>query len=414
MEQTEQYKLPLKKLYFEITRKCNMSCAHCMRGEAQSKSMSKEVIDAALDNVISISNVFITGGEPFLEPELIEYLVDGIIKRDILIHQFGVVTNGSILDQRIADSFSRIGKYISTKMAPYLTLEEKIERDLEDYTAAIGVSIDEFHSKIDCDSFLNFYNENTNNHVKIMIKDWNDDEDKDLDSHIERMKSWWLTVAGRAKLNKDILNHKSHYRRTPYRTVVGDYYVETSLVVGWNGQIGYCTNSSWEEMDRTSMGNILEKHLADILREKAFDEPFTKDEANYRDDVYSFYMEEMFDNMSKEQYEFMLTVIDLEYATRERIHKVYPYLPWEKVVELARHDMNIQLKPLLGEDFKIPFMSVENPGFFDATYKESIQYVGKFKSSHLWETLVGIGMYKDKPLLGVPDKMTRERKEICF
>lgn len=100
------------ELSVEITRKCNMKCAHCLRGDAQNKTISKEVIDSLLDQINSIGLLTLTGGEPFLEPEMIEYLFTGIIKRKIPILEVGCMTNGSIKSVALAHSFNKMAVYI--------------------------------------------------------------------------------------------------------------------------------------------------------------------------------------------------------------------------------------------------------------------------------------------------------------
>ena len=81
-------KLPFRSMALEITRKCNMKCPHCMRGKPQNQVLNKKVIDKFLDEIGTVQNLLLTGGEPFLEPEIIEYLVDGIIKRKSRILTF--------------------------------------------------------------------------------------------------------------------------------------------------------------------------------------------------------------------------------------------------------------------------------------------------------------------------------------
>ena len=428
MEQTKQYKLPLKKLYFEITRKCNMSCDHCMRGEAQNKSMSKEVIDAALDNVTFVDTIFVTGGEPCLEPELIAYVIDQIVARNIGLMYFGIVTNGSILDKRIADSLNKIGRYIheyrvgnlngNTEMLMRLDREEEIQPP-----AMFVMSLDEFHNKLiaDQDSFLRYYHKNCNKYVEVSIKDWKADEDAEL--HLERGKNKILTSTGRAKENQYIQNNYITYeRRPPFRTVLGDKCVETSVYIGVNGTVGYCTNSSFEEIDITSMGSILKEPLSEILKKYAFNEPFTKDEANYRDRLLlEAKILKNGDKANKENiaiYDMLVFLTDLEYATRERLRKSYPTLTWEEITEIARHDININMKKRIGNGFLLPIMKVKEKAeqitFFESTIKQSEAFLSNFMKSHPIETALAQIYYKDEPLLGVPDKMTRERKEIHF
>jgi len=38
-------KIYYSRLQIELTRRCNQSCAHCCRGEAQNVDLTKEIID---------------------------------------------------------------------------------------------------------------------------------------------------------------------------------------------------------------------------------------------------------------------------------------------------------------------------------------------------------------------------------
>ena len=37
-------------VFIEVTRRCNMCCAHCLRGDAESIDIQEKYIDAFLDN----------------------------------------------------------------------------------------------------------------------------------------------------------------------------------------------------------------------------------------------------------------------------------------------------------------------------------------------------------------------------
>lgn len=78
----------------ETTRRCNMQCAHCMRGEAQNKDISLETIDRFLDTTERIDILTLTGGEIALNVKAIEYLVEELDKRRIPLGSFYAVTNG--------------------------------------------------------------------------------------------------------------------------------------------------------------------------------------------------------------------------------------------------------------------------------------------------------------------------------
>jgi len=62
-----------------LTENCNAKCKMCCdsRGRVIGKTLSKEELDLILDNIKeceTVDVVGITGGEPMLYPELIEYI----------------------------------------------------------------------------------------------------------------------------------------------------------------------------------------------------------------------------------------------------------------------------------------------------------------------------------------------------
>ena len=60
---TVPVKMNLNHLSIELTRECNLHCAHCMRGDVQNVTITPEIIDKLLDNVNAIWKLHLTGGE---------------------------------------------------------------------------------------------------------------------------------------------------------------------------------------------------------------------------------------------------------------------------------------------------------------------------------------------------------------
>lgn len=81
----------------EVTRKCNLKCRHCLRGEAENITITKEMIDNYFDNIDGILTLNFTGGEPLLAIDEIEYTIDKIIKDKIRVASLAVITNGTFL-----------------------------------------------------------------------------------------------------------------------------------------------------------------------------------------------------------------------------------------------------------------------------------------------------------------------------
>jgi hypothetical protein len=85
----------VNQLVIEVTRRCNATCEHCLRGEPQNIDIRPEYIDALAANISEIGLLTISGGEPSLALPQTRRLLESFMKRDILItEQLYVATNG--------------------------------------------------------------------------------------------------------------------------------------------------------------------------------------------------------------------------------------------------------------------------------------------------------------------------------
>ena len=85
-------KTAIDYLSVEITRKCQLKCAHCMKGEAQNIDMSVEVIDKLLESVVSIGTLLFTGGEPTMNLQGMKYFLDVIKSKGISLNKLQIIT----------------------------------------------------------------------------------------------------------------------------------------------------------------------------------------------------------------------------------------------------------------------------------------------------------------------------------
>jgi hypothetical protein len=86
--------MQINELVIEITRRCNIKCRHCLRGNAQRKDITEETIDKILEGVDYISTITFSGGEPGLNVPAIRYFTKAIKARGIELGGFYVITNG--------------------------------------------------------------------------------------------------------------------------------------------------------------------------------------------------------------------------------------------------------------------------------------------------------------------------------
>ena len=114
------YELHLAGLEIEITRDCNLNCPHCMRYEPNEPMdayrgtvIAPEVIDALFDRYRHIELLLLTGGEPMLHPEIITYIVDKIIEKQVYVEQIQVITNGTIASEEAVTALNKAYEYIT-------------------------------------------------------------------------------------------------------------------------------------------------------------------------------------------------------------------------------------------------------------------------------------------------------------
>lgn len=135
----------------EVTRRCNMNCAHCMRGEAQNVDMQKETVDKLLDSVSEIGHITFTGGEPTLNLPLIKYTFDRIREKQGCAPAFFVATNGKQGQKELMTILAEAYLHCS-----------------EPEACSVSISVDEFHEAHDRSEdylrILSFYSPDKEHH----------------------------------------------------------------------------------------------------------------------------------------------------------------------------------------------------------------------------------------------------------
>lgn len=100
-------------LIVEITRRCNMCCEHCLRGDSQNVDIKDYMIEKFIksNNITSISNVTFTGGEPFLNLKGINDFLDICEKYNVSIMDFYIATNGKTFSNEVLTTLLRLYTY---------------------------------------------------------------------------------------------------------------------------------------------------------------------------------------------------------------------------------------------------------------------------------------------------------------
>lgn len=126
------YKLAVHDLCIETTRRCNMACAHCMRGDAMNQDLDPALLDKLFSRLSGIGNVTPTGGEPSLNPAALLQIRDAILKYNIPVAGVYLVTNGKEITDEFLHNF--LSLLLATEMDPEVS--------------GLALSQDMFHDKI--------------------------------------------------------------------------------------------------------------------------------------------------------------------------------------------------------------------------------------------------------------------------
>lgn len=222
--------MTVDNLTLEVTRRCNMNCAHCLRGDAQNLDMSKEIVDRILEDIESIGSVFFTGGEPSLNISIMDYFFEKAIQKGISIESFGLVTNGKE-NQRELVCF--IAEHVP---------------DIEDMDCCyVAMSRDQYHDTVDRNLLkaFSFYF-----------------EDKEIDFGKRRK----LLAEGRAQdmdnsRSSSILTNELNIEKWDNKLSVQDI-----LYISANGNVLGGCDFSYNHADQISYGNLLEESLLTIIK----------------------------------------------------------------------------------------------------------------------------------------------------
>ncbi len=251
-------KLSIYFLTIEVTRRCNIKCGICMRGDAQNINIQKNYIDALFDlnnkdyKFHFIDNICFTGGEPTLYPEIIIYTINKIIDEELPVKNLSMVTNGQIFIPELVVAFNKFNKYSNIRQASRIRKEWANMREL----------IDEFIIA------------NTNGHVTIALS--TDVYHAPISEKIK--SSYCLLAEGLKVIDKTIKEEdiiKSGYADfgKELKPHEGLYSMENDLITFYEnlyltakGELLFGGDGSYEFLDSQIIGNVEEDSIERLVR----------------------------------------------------------------------------------------------------------------------------------------------------
>lgn len=238
-------KIIVEALAFQTTRRCNQNCVHCCKGKSENVDMTKEVIDNLFRSndyeIPEIKHFSMTGGEPSLVPEVIEYLVNTIIELDINITEHVIyISNGLIYNQSIIDSINKLMKFLISK--------EKCKM----VQLIFELSNDQYHKRPDQDT-LDKYSK-----LPFLDKKFLAPRTRTVESTVNEGNAKENNIGG-SMTYKDFIE-KMNIKSSNDVIVVGN-----SILIAANGNVVNCSCGSYIEEDEISLGNLQNLSFLNIV-----------------------------------------------------------------------------------------------------------------------------------------------------
>jgi radical SAM protein with 4Fe4S-binding SPASM domain len=118
-EPSHKRKLPApKSVFWDITGKCNLRCAHCYNSDKETSNRQEVSFDVARRvlnemRAFGVENIIFTGGEPFLREDFTEILV---YAAELKFPYVSVATNGTLLRRETALRLKHPNLYVQVSI----------------------------------------------------------------------------------------------------------------------------------------------------------------------------------------------------------------------------------------------------------------------------------------------------------
>lgn len=159
-------KLVATDIVLELTRSCNMRCAHCLRGDSDDLDMPVQVIENVFSATHEIRTLTFTGGEPSLKPHLIKYALGCAKKYHTKIDEVYLATNGLEVSDEFLNALRDWHMHLLSLQHPFIEKYKYIScsdiRSIvatnnspsEPYGVHVDISMDRFHDDIPVENVL--------------------------------------------------------------------------------------------------------------------------------------------------------------------------------------------------------------------------------------------------------------------
>ena len=208
--------MDIDSVVIEVTRRCNMECSHCLRGDAQKQDIKNEYIETLFQKVDTIFSLTVSGGEPSLVPQKIIDIVTLAKKYNVQIGNFYVATNAKKVTNKFLFALISLYSYC-----------------YENEYSLVSWSNDIYHEEMEEEQIKKL-------RALSFASARNSDD----------QKNYYLINQGRAK------GIGQRHLGKEYFEIDGDFIVEGTIYLNCNGDIIAGCDYSYEEQEENAICNV--------------------------------------------------------------------------------------------------------------------------------------------------------------
>ena len=250
------------ELVLEVTRRCNMSCEHCLRGDAQNFDMTKEMVDEIFESIDNIGTIIFTGGEPLLNVEIIAYALEVVKKKQISVSSFFLATNGKHFEERYIQVLNDWMFYCLTNYYGVGSLLEPVDimKSSEDFFnyASVSVSRDRYHEPIPIENYLRY-------RMLAYYSDCKEHEEPESDYYLINEGNAFFNGIGTVERKPYFIGGSADFIQTHDGIKTENIELSGILYISAIGEVLGDCDCSYETQKEINIGNIKEEKLLNII-----------------------------------------------------------------------------------------------------------------------------------------------------
>ena len=248
--------IAIENLAIELTRKCNLRCGHCMRGESEAKEISDQTLDRIFENISIVGLLNFIGGESSLAVDRINQLVDTLKRHKTIVHSILVFTNAIDISDEYINVLKNLRDIAIDDYNDSVGFTKRNEKEGK-YPLKIVVSLDKFH--LDSSDKLGVQRSKIKSNIERLAQIFPVEIDK-LCNYVVYNEGRSTQLSSTYKAPSPSQKYCYTYRSYDNLLLIGPL-----LAIQYDGKIVEA-NRSYSYNDKNGIGNINTESLFSMLK----------------------------------------------------------------------------------------------------------------------------------------------------